>query len=86
MFALLADIIRETGTVSRNIPGWNYYIKHFKCIASFWKELWRGNYSPVSRYVHEIMRKSRAEYNNGIRPVISEGYIMRKQQFARALS
>ena len=39
IFALLklSEIIHETGTVTRNMPGWNGCIKHFKCIASFWR-------------------------------------------------
>ena len=48
--------------------------------------MWRGNDSHVPGHVHEIIRKTRAEYNYDIRQVKSKQDLIRKPQFARALS
>ena len=76
LFAMLKsyEIIPEMGTLSRNRPGWYDYIKHLICIASFSRELWKRNYCPVSGHVHTRFRKTRAEYNYGIRQVKSKQY------------
>ena len=39
-----SEVIPETGTKSKNIPGWNDYIKHLKLTAS----VWRDNSSPLT--------------------------------------
>ena len=43
-----SEVIPETRTKSKNIAGWNDYIKYLKLTAFFWRNLWRDNSSPLT--------------------------------------
>ena len=64
-----SEVIPETGTKSKNIPGWNDDIKHLKLTASFLRNLWRDNSSPLTGHIHDIMKETHRKYNYGIRNV-----------------
>ena len=66
------EVIPETGTKSKNIPGWNDYIKHFKLTAYFWRNLCRDNGSPLMGHIHDIMKETRRKYHYGIRNIESK--------------
>ena len=80
-----SEVIPETGTKSKNIPGWNDYIKHLKLTASFWRNLWRDNSSPLTGQIHDIMKETRRKDHYGIRNVKSNEEDIKKQKFAETL-
>ena len=80
-----SEVIPETGIKSKNIPGWNDYIKHLKLTASLWRNLWRDNSSPLTGQIHDIMKETRRKYHYGIRNVKSNEEDIKKQKFAETL-
>ena len=80
-----SEVIPETGTKSKNIPGWNDYIKHLKLTASFWRYLWRDNSSPLTGQIQDIMKETRRKYHYGIRYVKSNEEDIKKHKFAETL-
>ena len=80
-----SEVIPETGTKSKNIPGWNDYIKHLKLTASFWRNLWRDISSPLTGHIHDIMKETRRKYHYGIRNVKSNEEDIKKQKIAETL-
>ena len=80
-----SEVIPETGIKSKNIPGWNDYIKHLKLTASFWINLWRDNNSPLTGQIHDIMKETRRKCHYGIRNVKINEEDIKKQKIAETL-
>ena len=62
-------------------------VLNLKLTASFWRNLWRDNSSPLTGHIHDIMKETRMKYHYhdyGIRNIKSkEEDILKKHYFSK---
>ena len=59
--------IDNNNNKSRNITGWNDYIKQYQVKALLWHKIWKSNDSPAVGFIADIRRKTRNDYHKAIK-------------------
>ena len=73
-----SEDIPSTGKSSKNVPGWNEFVRPEKEKAILWRKIWISNGSPRHGYVADIMRRTRAKYHYVIRRTKNNNQLLKK--------
>ena len=81
-----SEDIPSTGKSSKNVPGWNKFVRPEKEKAILWQKIWISNGSPRHGYVADIMRRTRAKYHYVIRRTKNNNQLLKNRAMARAIA
>ena len=73
-----SEDIPSTGKSSKNVPGWNKFVRPEKEKAILWRKIWISNGSPRHGHVADIMRRTRAKYHYVIRRTKNNNQFFKK--------
>ena len=63
----LAWTVGSRNKLKRVVPGWDELVKPFKEKSDFWNWIWRDSGKPLNCELHNLMKRSRAQYHFAIR-------------------
>ena len=81
-----SEDIPSTGKSSKNVPGWNEFVRPEKEKAILWRKIWISNGSPRHGHVADIMRRTRAKYHYVIRRTKNNNQLLKNRAMARAIA
>ena len=76
----------SNGKSSKNVPGWNEFLRSEKEKAILWPKIWISNGSPRHGHVADIMRRTRAKYHYVIRRTKNNNQLLKNRAMARAIA